>query len=384
MAYGRRDGVSYLDGVQVKVSEKFRPPRKVVLPFSLSRNSLPQSLNAEYDFSTEARAVEQAERYRKDQEAKRQACVDKVAADIEQFTQSGAACNGSAVAGDASASSRRTSMSVVPSDSILLPAPAVDAREPANRKADQRFSLAEFENDTSSPFDYMELQTINDMEELNSVFQGMTAAAPPARNEDQAGLRRLAGEIAENAPPANGFFTEPSQVLHDAAHRSLRTSRSTSDLHSSGEKVSVHDRQCNTPPAQQPSGTSEKPPETTPPSETLVIRRSLTAEEEELLRSVADMGFPEDRAVRVIRLQGTDSKKVIEYLCQIQSLIDEGFDAADAEAALGSHQESYEQALKFLRMQQQFLALGFQKEQIATALHECQYDRDRALDSLLG
>lgn len=68
---------------------------------------------------------------------------------------------------------------VVPSGAILLPAQATESRDAkeAGRmasgrpQANQRFSLAEFENDTSSPFDYVELQTINDLEELNSVFQ---------------------------------------------------------------------------------------------------------------------------------------------------------------------------------------------------------------------
>ncbi|XP_064474897.1 ubiquitin-associated protein 1-like [Ornithodoros turicata] len=386
MAYGRKDGSSYLDGVQVKVSEKFRAPRKIVLPFSLSRNSLPQSLNFDYDFSTELKAIEQAENYREEQIAKQKACVEKVASDIEQFSQSGAVCNGSLPTSEKvkQAGNLGSLMPAVPSNSILLPAPAAEAKEPASRKND--FNLAEFENDTSSPFDYMELQTINDMEELNSVFQGMTGAAvreckEETRNPKQDPTRQ---EI-EHVPPdvnatsaANGVATGS---VEDTIPKGLAAGRlhilRTSDLQLFSDG-GPHDSNA---------ASQLQLPETPAIAETLhrrALRATLSPELEELLQSVIDMGFPEDRALRVIQRHGADSKKVIEHLCQIQSLTDEGFSEDDAEAALTEHQDSYKQALEFLKLQQQFLALGFPKERISSALHECNNDRDRALDSLLG
>ncbi|KAH7962451.1 hypothetical protein HPB52_016126 [Rhipicephalus sanguineus] len=67
------------------------------------------------------------------------------------------------------------SAAAVTSASILQPAlapetPGTTAPQSTSQKS---FSLAEFENDSSSPFDYVELQTINELEELSSVFQAL-------------------------------------------------------------------------------------------------------------------------------------------------------------------------------------------------------------------
>src|SRR5699024_4033685 len=56
--------------------------------------------------------------------------------------------------------------------------------------AKQRENLdpKEFENDDSSPFDNVELQTIDEIKELNNIFQILNTNAPEARTEEAAAV----------------------------------------------------------------------------------------------------------------------------------------------------------------------------------------------------
>ncbi|KAL1422446.1 hypothetical protein MTO96_022311 [Rhipicephalus appendiculatus] len=358
MASSRKDVACYLDGVQVKVSEKFRPPRRIVLPMGLTRNFYPQTLQENYDFDLEQKTIEFAERYRKEQESKRQARTDRVAADIEQFTQL--------------AAQDRPGVG----DPALAPeTPGTTAPQSTTQKS---FSLAEFENDSSSPFDYVELQTINELEELSSVFQGMTTQSPHATSAE---AERPVSEPTWPGPQA----TETVVVKESGTKTSVHFSRSASDVGSSGDgSVS---QSTNTPPPEPARQTEPTREETPQPQHNhqAAVKEAPAEALSPLLRSLMDMGFDRHRAQRALHSQGsTDDKKVVEYLCQVQSLVDAGFSDVDAEEALQVSSGNYEQALEFLQLQQQFVALGFAKDSIAKALVEAQNDRDKALDLLLG
>ncbi|XP_077515232.1 uncharacterized protein LOC144125597 isoform X1 [Amblyomma americanum] len=385
MASSRKDGLCYLDGVHVKVSEKFRPPRRIVLPMGLTRNFYPQTLHENYNFDLELKTIEFAERYRQEQESKRQARTDRVAADIEQFTQLHAQERSGV--GDVSPGTTNSvpvavvTAATVTSASILQPAPAPEtvstaAAQPATTQ--KSFSLAEFENESSSPFDYVELQTINDLEELSSVFQGMTVQSPqaaPGKPEDPASVPAWQDPPDTEVPPAKeGDIKAP-----------LHVSRSASDIRCSVDADA--NRRTVTPPA-QPSPQSELAQVVAQPQQEhdqAASKEAAVEMDSPLLRSLMDMGFDRHRSQRALQSQGsTDDKKVVEYLCQVQSLVDAGFSDVDAEEALQITTGNYEQALEFLQLQQQFLALGFKRDSISKALVEAQNDRDKALDLLLG
>lgn len=392
MASSRKEGIGcYLDGVQVKVSEKFRPPRRIILPVGLTRNFYPQSLQENYDFDLELKTIEFAERYRREQESKRQAQTERVAADIQQFTQP--AGKEQPVVSDTSPGSATsvpppgvvTAAAAAPS-SILQPAQASEAASTAAKRstAEKSFSLAEFENDASSPFDFVELQTINDLEELSSVFQGMTVQSPGAASGEP---EAPAGVPAWEAPE----LSEACVVNHNDTGASVRFSRSAADVGSLGDqKVAEH--QTVSPPAGLSPRSEPTPQQGTRPQQQQqqkperVLGAQAPAEViPPLLRSLMDMGFDKHRAQRALQSQGSsDDKKVVEYLCQVQSLVDAGFSDMDAEEALRLNPDGYQQALEFLQLQKQFLALGFERDAIAKALVQAQNDRDKALDSLLG
>lgn len=384
MASSRKDVACYLDGVQVKVSEKFRPPRRIVLPIGLTRNFYPQTLQENYDFDLEQRTIEFAERYRQEQESKRQARTDRVAADIEQFTQ--LASQDRPSVGDVNpgstncVSAAAVTAAAVTSASILQPAlaletPGTTAPQSSTQKS---FSLAEFENDSSSPFDYVELQTINELEELSSVFQGMTVQSPQATPAE---MEHPSNEPTWPEPRA----TEASVEKEGSTKPSLHFSRSAADVSSSGDRSISHN--TITPPPEPVLDVEPKQDETLQPQhDHQAAAKEAPAENlSPLLRSLMDMGFDKHRAQRALRSQGsTDDKKVVEYLCQVQSLVDAGFNDVEAEKALEVSSGNYEQALEFLQLQQQFLALGFKKDSIVSALVKAQNDRDKALDLLLG
>lgn len=69
-----------------------------------------------------------------------------------------------------SASDRPTSPSSKPYP-ILTPVPINASINPQSNTYSKAFNVSEFEQDTSSPFDNMELKTINDLEELAHVLQ---------------------------------------------------------------------------------------------------------------------------------------------------------------------------------------------------------------------
>lgn len=350
----------------------------------LTRNFYPQTLQENYDFDLEQKTIEFAERYRKEQESKRQARTDRVAADIEQFTQ--LAAQDRPGVGDVSpgstncVSAAAVSAATVTSASILQPAlapetPGTTAPQSTSQKS---FSLAEFENDSSSPFDYVELQTINELEELSSVFQGMTAQSP------QATSAKAEHPVSEPTWP-DTQATETVVVNEGGTKASVRFSRSVSDVSSS---VNGSVSQPTNAPPPEPAPRAEPTREETPQPQhnhQAAIKEAPTEALSPLLHSLMDMGFDKHRAQRALHSQGsTDDKKVVEYLCQVQSLVDAGFSDVDAEEALQVSSGNYEQALEFLQLQQQFVALGFTKDSIVKALVEAQNDRDKALDLLLG
>ncbi|KAH9384425.1 hypothetical protein HPB48_026432 [Haemaphysalis longicornis] len=298
-------------------------------------------ITLQYDFDLELKTIEFAERYRREQESKRQAQTERVAADIQQFTQP--AGKEQPVVSDTSPGSATsvpppgvvTAAAAAPS-SILQPAQASEAASTAAKRstAEKSFSLAEFENDASSPFDFVELQTINDLEELSSVFQGMTVQSPGAASGEP---EAPAGVPAWEAPE----LSEACVVNHNDTGASVRFSRSAADVGSLGDqKVAEH--QTVSPPAGLSPRSEPTPQQGTPER---VLGAQAPAEViPPLLRSLMDMGFDKHRAQRALQSQGSsDDKKVVEYLCQVQSLVDAGFSDMDAEEALRLNPDGYQQ-----------------------------------------
>ncbi|GFY53839.1 hypothetical protein TNIN_362121 [Trichonephila inaurata madagascariensis] len=163
-----KDGSNYLDGVPVKISKQFWPPRPVVLPQAIDTITPDDLLSVQYDFSLEKSVIEYSQRRQKELEDARLKPTQKSA------NQKSPVSSNSVVESIPKSSAQH----VLPwqSDTILQPQQPPDKTATESKDKDsasKKINLSDFENDTSSPFDYMELQTINDLEELNSVFQGI-------------------------------------------------------------------------------------------------------------------------------------------------------------------------------------------------------------------
>lgn len=103
-----------------------------------------------------------------------------------------------------------------------------------------------------------------------------------------------------------------------------------------------------------------------------------------VVKHITDMGFPKSRVIRAVQKLGADGKKVVEHLCSVQSLVEKGYKAEQAETALHLHDQSESRALQFLELVAQFRDLGFDEEIVKEALLRTNNDRDRALDFLVS
>lgn len=162
MAYDRKDGFSYIDDVPLKIATAFLPPRHVVLPSISNPNEETFFEKFQYDFFLEKKVLDDI--MKKEQES------------LENASKSQNPCNGEQSEPITDSSVKPSVQNILSLQSeILLPKPQkiFDKAPNTDEQNNSKINLSDFENATSSPFDYMELQTINDLEELSNVFQGL-------------------------------------------------------------------------------------------------------------------------------------------------------------------------------------------------------------------
>ncbi|PSN29345.1 hypothetical protein C0J52_27117 [Blattella germanica] len=215
---------SFMDDVPVKISEQFKPPRKVTLPISFQHRLSNETITERYDFKLEKSVLEKMVEWRKlrrtavenrrerikAQEWASAKLQDSAVATTSQSSVSPVPSPFSAVessSGPFPSSSEtisypdpspvftqstlcsaetltpalqnitvsNSSTTSTPQYSILTPVPiALPSTGTVTNEISAHFNFSDFEADTSSPFDNMELKTINDMEELAHVLQPLS------------------------------------------------------------------------------------------------------------------------------------------------------------------------------------------------------------------
>ncbi|GAB6032430.1 hypothetical protein CHUAL_011068 [Chamberlinius hualienensis] len=460
MAYAsRRDGnyltgvYSYLDGIPVKISEKFRPPRKITLPLSYQNHYPVELLNDEYDFSLERNVIELAETKRRIKEAAEIAKSDRLASTIEDFSRScvkdsdpgedvvvtsnDTKTEGSHISKEpkidensqskatnelSSTTNGATVLTSLESYPMLKPIPStVNVPGKPDVTMTCKLNLEDFEAE-SSPFDSIALKSLNDMEELKSVLQYANASENASVGGPNAHMQSIATQsnehyVANNNTPAafdSGTFNMSyfshslpvenwTQSTNSAVNCkgkegvsflplksspsdeiSIKNSHSTPDLlREIGRSLADRERKsmanAN---AKRPS--SVGPEYTNGSDEKLKIYSELKDEYQNLVSHITDMGFPRSQVIGAVRHFGSDDKKVIEHLCMMQTLVDFGYDAADAGPALIANNQNESQAKEYLRLLVQFRDLGFDDVSIKDALQRFNNDRDKALDFLVS
>lgn len=161
---------TFVDGVPVKISEQYKPPRRVILPVSCQNCTPGEALYQDYDFKLEHNVINKLAEWKKarqeevEKRKERLKAQEKVCEEINQF--SNLTLNQPQSEGVEQATQI---LNTKLTDTILTPV-SVKQASPSNKPTSSLFNLSDFESDNSSPFDNMELKTINDMEVLASIL----------------------------------------------------------------------------------------------------------------------------------------------------------------------------------------------------------------------
>lgn len=213
-----RQAFSYMDGVAVKISEQYKPPRKITLPVSCQHRFSVETAAGECDFTLEHSVLQKMGEWRK----LRKAAVENRKKRIN--TQEGDTCEpqdtgvitsnpgtsyASSIVASVSCPEPPSALTVpvfsttlavtpilhsvlysnpgsisAPQYPILTPVPITQSStDMRSSKTSNTFNISDFEADTSSPFDNMELKTINEMEELAHVLQPLSDSSSQIREK---------------------------------------------------------------------------------------------------------------------------------------------------------------------------------------------------------
>lgn len=379
---------SYMDGVHVKIAEAYKPPRKVCLPAAYN-NKLPDVSKLTYDFSLERSVLEKMTEWRNVRQANskaRHARLDeKRKKEKKEF---------SPPPPPPLPDTAKPINAPVPETTILTPQPL---SPPANDLRDHvktnGLNFADFDNDTSSPFDNMELKTINEMEELAQVLQPTSQWVPPAKLENILNDLTVNDQSESHVQEKNDNNvkneTDQEEVNKEkkVKHRSI--SAIVRDLQRDLKRPLVQDWKpwpnLESPDTSAHETLKQEEPMVTNDVAVMNILLDLTEEDKKLARHLNDMGFPFSRAARAVRdLGGEDNKKIVEYLLAVQALEEMGISRDDAEKALALTEYNQEKAKAYHKNLCTLRDLGFSEEEASAALLKCNIDRDRALDLLIA
>ena len=329
---------------------------------------------------------------------------------------------------------------------VLTPIQSSLIEEPKKQDTTNSINLSEFEGFSSTPFEEMELKTLNDKEELAMLLQPNSV---PQTTNSSYGMQNMyasnyhhsgwTGMLTESytqptmvhhyAPanwPVNSNHIPNSFLDHQVSGKpslkssysgsstgtpngNLRQAKSVPDLTemsisndqpvatSSASSVSPNKRlSSRTPPPRLSSSSISKhivKPPTVHKHEPVVdnavaqLEKHFNDSEKRLVQQLTDMGFPRDRAVKAVRrVGGGNEKNAVDQLLIIQRFVDLGHQYEHIELALETlkmEKEWQKQLQKHLELFHQLLALGFPQERIGSALVAAGHDRDKALDILL-
>ncbi|XP_022699262.1 uncharacterized protein LOC111266223 [Varroa jacobsoni] len=366
-----------LDGVPVKISSEVRPPRSVTLPGHLFKSVLPPSLSYEYDFTLEHRVLAEAQ-IERDRRAKLKALQPTAVAAPAVGAGPAAGAGGNVLT--PSIPSKNTSM-----EDSGLTIPTVT-----------NISVTEFESEAFSPFDQVELQTLNEFEELNSIFGKLRSSnsapsTPVAKNTIEASACASAyGSV--NVGPSFAIQTNNHHELSATANGQPPViSSSVGAVPAPGSMKNLFDEEQL---ARVSKGYNYRPTLASPVSKPYVPAvqqlppsdpiKDLPLHLQALARQFVSMGFPTGRVARAVIDLGNDEPKVVEHLCFVQKLTEEGFDERDAAQALQLNGPDLNTAREFLKSWVQLSDLGFDRVDIAFALKLHKNDHNKALDELLS
>ncbi|XP_050441758.1 ubiquitin-associated protein 1 [Adelges cooleyi] len=388
-----KNGFSYMDGIPVKIIKKYKPPKKIALPSVLQHKPVSNAVKCNYDFVLEKTILEKMSiwsKLREDAQTKRHAKAEEFKK-LDSFDMD------------------RLSLldpEQTKNTEVLQPIPAQLNSKMSSHDTIllKNFNISDFESDTSSPFDNMELKTINDLEELATVLKPIPTTFVNKTNSSQ-----LPDENASqyySTPIYNNCLENYRSYQYTHSTSSSQTKQSLTRIPNSN----ICDKETTfVPPVTMPNvllelkadldsikynkeSTNDLPKSLNSPlngsekSSTFPNPyRSLSPSSKSMVDQINQMGFPSSRAARACKLFGKDESKVIEFLIQIHSIEESsGYPADRVEQALVVNNFNKDDAVAFLKNVDRLIDFGFREENICSALVKCNNDPDKALDSLVS
>ncbi|XP_006608486.1 uncharacterized protein LOC122712219 isoform X2 [Apis laboriosa] len=375
-----------MDGVHVKIAEAYKPPRKICLPAAYN-NKLPDVSKLNYDFNLEKSVLEKMTEWRNVRQANSKARHARL--DEKRKKQKN---EFSPPPPPPLPDITKPINAPVPETTILTPQPL---SPPANDLQDHikvnGLDFADFDNDTSSPFDNLELKTINEMEELAQVLQPTSQWMPSAKLENLLNDLTINDESKSHIQEKNDIkneITDQDEINEQENMKHRSVSAIVQELQRDLKRPHMEDWKpwpnLGNPDTSSHDTLKQEKVMVTNQVALMNLLLDLTEEDKKLARHLSDMGFPLSRAARAIRdLGGQDNKKIVEYLLAVQALEEMGISGEDAEKALALTEYNQEKAKVYYENLCILRDLGFPEEKASVALLKCNIDRDRALDFLI-
>ncbi|XP_059619577.1 ubiquitin-associated protein 1 [Phlebotomus argentipes] len=433
---------NYIDGVPVKISENYRPPPIIHLPqptrHRLERREQP-TVTREYEFTLELSVLAKIAEWRtaRDREdtvrrermltreqERRRMLEERQKALLTQVSYPSAEDLSSEDELPGETTQVVTERHSTPQghfspptnfDTILMPTVLPESTCQGTKRAPKspysaKINYSDFESDTSSPFDNLELKTINDLDILAQVLKGTVSLEDTTNESTEAPQNRVALENVQNsndsfaqtlaqvsydmdnistqvyATPAvqqpqylnyqtdnyvypaygalmnggyyyssygnpNAFtaYPQPPPQPAESAPDRLK-SKSVPDI--AQELSSEVQRHSEKRRIRNNSQTIESPcedePKNTRKSHKSETFTQLSKSSQKLAATISTMGFPLDRVSRVTQALGNDDKKIVDHLIPLSELLDLGFEEAKISEALLKFDNNKERALDFL------------------------------------
>ncbi|XP_060834376.1 ubiquitin-associated protein 1-like [Rhopalosiphum padi] len=394
-----KNGFSYMDNIPVKIIEKYKPPKKIALPGVLQHKPTSNALKTQYDFNLEKNVLEKMAIWSKIRE---EAKTRRHLQAAEFKTQDYLDLDKLTLLNPAQQQNTKV-LQPIPAQQMNLKMSSYDTMLTKN------INISDFESDTSSPFDNMELKTINDLEELASVLKPTSVynntniknVQPSDINVSQYYPKPIYNNYSEHFN-SNEFLHNPniknnqtispipksnSNVIGDknsvAALPPVTMPNILLQLEADLNTLKYNDESPNDPQKSLPHITTNgsKSPTCSFPNP----YRSLSPTSQCLADQMHQMGFPLSRAARACKIFGKDESKVIEFLIQVHSIEEtSGYTADRVEQALVVNNFNADHAITFLKNVDRLIDFGFREENICSALVKCNNDPDKALDSLVS
>ncbi|CAH1797259.1 unnamed protein product [Owenia fusiformis] len=249
-----------IDGVPIKLSDKYKPLKKVTLPLNFQQRDISSILNLQYDFTLETDVIEWTEAQKESQLMEEQAHFDNIATNIEQLGKDNDSMDIDIEGADFAPEGSHTIMpepddddqnhvsdqqirstenvaplvAQVPSvdvplniwNNILQPVqiqPNKQTNQPKPAERSTSFNLADFER-VQDPFDSVELKTLNDFEELGKVLQNTQVTSAVSQSGIQPGVVKdtfmpNGGAMDLNRPVIQGSATSGPPIQQYSEQR---------------------------------------------------------------------------------------------------------------------------------------------------------------------